>query len=103
MEKRPLISSFSNMKHEKKDEDQIVEEEPPFFPIYSARSQQDMSVMVSALSRVLGCTGSENLQVSSDSTNQNSSTTAGARILNQPRSNQEQGKHMWKRIYIYVC
>ncbi|PON67211.1 AP2/ERF transcription factor [Parasponia andersonii] len=36
------------------DESEEKEDQDPIFPIYSARSQQDMSAMVSALARVIG-------------------------------------------------
>lgn len=50
--KRPLLSN----EEEEKEEDHI-------FPIYSARSQQDMSVMVSALAQVISNRGQNPVQV----------------------------------------
>ncbi|XP_059638825.1 ethylene-responsive transcription factor ERF114-like [Cornus florida] len=50
--KRPLPSDDSSEKKEEEEE----EEKNNIFPVYSARSQQDMSAMVSALTQVIGNT-----------------------------------------------
>ncbi|PIM99095.1 hypothetical protein CDL12_28414 [Handroanthus impetiginosus] len=57
--KRPHSSN------EPEDKEDHNMDDPVFFPVYSARSQQDMSAMVTVLSQVLGYTG-ENQTPSSD-------------------------------------
>ncbi|KAJ4838400.1 hypothetical protein Tsubulata_017430, partial [Turnera subulata] len=75
--KRPLPSD-----EEEKEEDHI-------FPIYSARSQQDMNAMVSALAQVIGNRSNDpNHQVQ-----QNPSITpqSNIEVLDQPQPIQDQG------------
>lgn len=79
----------SNESDEKEDINESI------FPIYSARSQYDMSAMVSVLSQVIGNTNNNNSNISS------SSSVHGINPLTLPQSTtnqiQEQG------TYIYLC
>ncbi|CAM8977754.1 unnamed protein product [Rhodiola kirilowii] len=97
--KRPFQSDEAE---EKKEE--MSGEEDALFPMYTARSQQDMSVMVSALSRVIGnsssddhtqpltmspvpdflSAGSQPLPVLLDGANYNDATAANIRIRRPP-------------------
>ncbi|KAK6147968.1 hypothetical protein DH2020_018880 [Rehmannia glutinosa] len=82
--KRPFSSNESE---EKED---IINNNEPFFPIYSsARSQQDMSAMVTALSQVLGYTGQ---YPPSDDQNQPHyhHSSSSAPLHTQPQPTQEQ-------------
>ncbi|KAI3455156.1 hypothetical protein Pfo_011819 [Paulownia fortunei] len=74
----------------------------PFFPIYSARSQQDMSAMVTVLSQVLGYTGENPPPPSSDSVHENSLAlphhqSSSAPLHTQPQRAQEQGNANTRR------
>ncbi|KAK4436756.1 Ethylene-responsive transcription factor [Sesamum alatum] len=92
--KRPFSSYESE---EKEDAADRTEEQPLFFPIYSARSQQDMSAMVAVLSQVLGRTG-ENPPPPSEYSLHGSSVaqlphhqSSSAPVNTQPQQAQEQG------------
>ncbi|KAG8379572.1 hypothetical protein BUALT_Bualt07G0102900 [Buddleja alternifolia] len=109
--KRPLSSS--NEGEEKQDHNN----NPYSFPVYSsARSQYDMSAMVSVLSQVLGggSAGEQNPQPSSSDHDNSlgilphhqSSTTAPLHNQPQPQlmtTTQEQGNYIYIYIYVYVC
>lgn len=63
--KRPLPFDESEEKSEQQQssDDLQYNDNNMFFPVYSARSQQDMSAMVSALSQVIGNTSDHHLPV----------------------------------------
>ncbi|KAL0342254.1 UNVERIFIED_CONTAM: Ethylene-responsive transcription factor [Sesamum calycinum] len=92
--KRP----FSPNESEEKEDVDRTEEQPLFFPIYSARSQHDMSAMVAVLSQVLGRTG-ENPPPPSEYSLHGSTSVAqlphhqssSAPVNSQPQQVQEQG------------
>ncbi|KAK4354401.1 hypothetical protein RND71_026595 [Anisodus tanguticus] len=90
--KRPF--SF-NESEEKEDIEQDI------FPIYSARSQHDMSAMISVLSQVIG-----NTNITNNNTNISSSSVHGINPLTLPQPAtdlqnqiQEQGNQQRKRHY----
>lgn len=96
--KRP----FSSDEPKAKEEDSDFNEDESEFPVYSARSQHDMSAIVSVLSQVLGSTG-EN-QASSDSVGGKSATVSADTQSTAPavRQNQSQvieGKGQRRRHY----
>lgn len=81
----------------------------PLFPIYSARSQQDMSAMVTVLSQVLGYNG-ENPARLSESVHENSlalpdNQTSIESQHSQPQRVQEQGvdRIIYRDISLCFC
>lgn len=80
----------------KKEQDEEEEEEQlPPFPIYSSRSQQDMSAVVSALVQVIGGSTSDD-SLHQDPNNTTASLQFGASQNNevQPLPSQDQGTYM---------
>ncbi|OIT36443.1 PREDICTED: ethylene-responsive transcription factor ERF114-like [Nicotiana attenuata] len=106
--KRPFSSNESEEKEDNTNTTTTTtNEEEPIFPFYSARSQHDMSAMVSVLSQVIGNTTTTNNNTNISSVNSsvhgiNPLTlpqSAGANLQNQSQSIQEQGNQQRKRHY----
>ncbi|KAA3460541.1 ethylene-responsive transcription factor ERF115-like protein [Gossypium australe] len=76
----------------------------PIFPIYSARSQQDMNAMVQALAQVIGNNNSNPLLQLHDDQHPNPTAQQNQSHHQQPQP-QDQGmhNHIYIYIYIYVC
>ncbi|CAA0816495.1 Ethylene-responsive transcription factor ERF114 [Striga hermonthica] len=93
--KRPLLSDESEVHHHRHVNDDDVDE--PLFPIYSERSQQDMSAMVTALSQVLGYTPDQTPPIAAvPPQHHHCLSVSGAPPHTQPQPTQEQGR---KRHY----
>ncbi|GMQ09496.1 hypothetical protein CsSME_00052855 [Camellia sinensis var. sinensis] len=60
--KRPLPSNESEKKAKEEDAEYEEDEDGHIFPIYSARSQHDLTTMVSALTQVIGNTNTTSQQ-----------------------------------------
>ena len=69
-------------------------EEEQIFPVYSARSQQDMNAMVSALSQVIGSTQNNPLQLYQNPLTISQSNTS----TQQPDHDQSQGMFLAMEI-----
>ena len=89
--KRPLPSDHESEEKEKE------EAAGRFFPVYSARSQQEMNTMVQALSQVIGNNNNNPLLQLHD--HQNQSDTADQ---NQSQHQQAQDQGIYTHTYIYI-
>lgn len=97
--KRPF--SF-NESEEKED----INGHDPLFPVYSARSQYDMSAMVSVLSQVIGCTGENrafprSVDVLNSSTglpHHHQSTAAPAPLIQEEGSSPNQKRRHYRGV-----
>ena len=69
-------------------EEEGEEKDEHLFPVYSARSQQDMSAMVSALSQVMGATATATTQQDPLTTSHSSNAAADYRQSQAPQQDQ---------------
>lgn len=70
------------------------EEEYDLFPIYSERSQQDMSAMVSALTQVIGGSNNDSLHHHEDPFTSSNNTSSQNNNEQSQVPQQDQGKYL---------